>query len=285
MIFTFLDAEKANHDVNRMCRVLGVSRSGYYAWRARGESTWAQEDRVLLDEIVQVHVDSRRLYGSPRVHAELRRRGKRHGRKRVARLMRACGLQARRRRRYRRSRGVAHFPVAPNVLGRRFAGATSPGDVWVGDVTYVRTNEGWLYLAVVIDVCTRRVVGWATGSVPDGALTVRAYESAKLTTSTSPKLFHSDRGPEYACVAFRTAIERDGVVRSMSRSGDCWDNAVAESFFATLKRELVYLTSYSTRGEARKSVFEFIEVFYNRARLHSTLGYKSPMEFEATFSA
>jgi transposase InsO family protein len=280
VIFVFIDAEKANHDVTRMCSVLGVSRSGYYAWRARGASKSSQDDQALVGEIVQVHAESRQLYGSPRVHAELRRRGRRHGRKRVARLMRACGLQARRRHKYRRSSGEAHFPFAPNVLDRRFAEVSRSGEVWVGDVTYVRTSEGWLYLAVVIDVYTRRVVGWATGATPDGDLTVRAYEAATMTTSTTPELFHSDRGSEYSCADLRATLQEDGVTQSMSRSGDCWDNAVAESFFATLKRELVHLTSFSTRKEARASVFSYIESFYNRVRLHSALGYRSPMEFE-----
>jgi transposase InsO family protein len=284
-MFALMNAEKANHDVKRMCSALGVSRSGYYAWRARGESKRAAQDGVLLDEIVQVHAESRRLYGSPRVYNELKQRGRHHGRKRVARLMRAAGLQARRRRKYRRSRPQAHFPIAPNVLDRRFAAVKRCNEVWVGDVTYVRTQAGWLFVAVVIDLFTRRVVGLAMGTAVDGALTTKAFTTALATTGTAPTLFHSDRGTEYACSEFRAAVDAVGVERSMSRTGDCWDNAVAESFFATLKRELVHLTTFSTTAEARASVFEYIEVFYNRIRLHSSLGYRSPMAFEAAVSA
>ena len=167
------------------------------------------------------------------------------------------------------------------MLNREFGAVSGVGDVWVGDVTYVRTGEGWLYLAVVIDVFSRRVVGWATSSTPDGSLTVKAYEAARVTTSLKPRMFHSDRGAEYSCAAFREVIERDGVQRSMSRAGDCWDNAIAEAFFATLKRELVDLTKYTTRSEARASIFEFIEAFYNRRRLHSSLGYRAPIDYEA----
>lgn len=284
MTFALIDAEKAKHDVNRMCSVLEVSRSGYYAWRTRDASNWAVKDGVLLDEIVQVHADSRRLYGSPRVHDALTKRGHRIGRKRVARLMRASGLQARRRRPYRRSKLDARVPMAPNVLDRQFAAVRKLGEVWVGDVTYVRTQEGWLFVAVVIDLFSRRVVGWAMGPTVDGALAVRAFDAAMTTTNMAPKMFHSDRGAEYACEAFRARLALNGVTRSMSRSGDCWDNAVAESFFATLKRELVHLTSFSTREQARASVFEYVEVFYNRLRVHSSLGYQSPMAFEAAAS-
>lgn len=289
MTFAFIDVEKANHDVRRLCSTLEVSRSGYYAWKARQTSETAmnkaEEEAVLAAEIVDVYHSSRGLYGSPRVHAELRRRGRRHGRKRVARFMRAMGLQARRRRRYRRSRPEAHFPMAPNLLERRFGAATGPDQMWVGDVTYVPTHEGWLFVAVVIDLFSRRVVGWSMSPTLNGDLTVAAFKAAVSARGRAPRLFHSDRGAEYACAAFRKLLAAHGVTGSMSRTGDCWDNAVSESFHASMKREVVQLTSFSTRAEARASLFEYIEVFYNRLRLHSSLGYQSPESFEAGVAA
>jgi putative transposase len=279
--FGLIEAEKANHDVGRLCRLLGVSRSGYYAWRRRPPSRRAASDKLLHDEIVQVHVEGRRLYGSPRIHKELQKRQRRVGRKRVARIMRENGLRARRQRSFRRSKSDAHFPYAANTLDRQFHVVNRPNDVWVGDGTYIRTAEGWLMLVVIIDLFSRKVVGTAMGSTMDGALATKAFKAACRHSGSAPRLFHSDRGAEYACATFRKAVEACGTERSMSRSGDCWDNAVAEAFFATLKKELVYLTKFSTRTAARAAVFEYIEVFYNRIRLHSTLGYRSPVEFEA----
>ena len=280
MILPFIEAEKATHDVKWLCTVLDVARSSFYAWRTRCQARRSQEDECLLSEIVHIHAESGEVYGSPRIHAELRRRGRRHARKRVARLMKAAGLQARRRRKYRRARRDSALPIAPNLLDRRFGDVTEPHAVWIADVTYVKTDEGWLYLAVVIDLYTRRVVGWAMGNTPDAKLTVRAYEAARMTAGRSPKLFHSDRGSEYACADLRGALVRDDVTQSMSRAGDCWDNAVAEAFFASLKRELVHLRSFATRTEARGEIFMYVEGFYNQRRLHSSLGYKSPIEFE-----
>lgn len=281
MKFAFIDVEKAKHPVSRLCRVMEVSRSGYYAWTKRGESARARSDRALLDEVREVFHESHRLYGWPRVHAALKARGRRVSGKRVARLMRENGLEARRRKPYRKSRKAAHFPMAPNLLDRRFSDVTAPGDVWVGDVTYIRTGEGWLYLAVVLDVCSRKVIGWSTAPVLDGGLPVEAFRRAVAQAGAGPRMFHSDRGSEYACLAFRSALAEHDVERSMSRPGDCWDNAVAESFFATFKRELVHLSKFSTRSAAHLATFEYIEAFYNRARLHSALGYQTPVAFEA----
>jgi len=282
MKFKLIEAEKANHDVNKLCKLLGVARSGYYAWRRRSVSRRAAEDQELLKEIVEIHVEGRRLYGSPRVHDGLQKRGRRVSRKRVARLMHEHGIRARRRRAFHRSKREEHFPYVGNVLNRQFNDVQAPNEVWVGDGTYIRTNEGWLFLVVIIDLFSRKVVGTAMGSTMDAGLTTKAFLAACQRAGTAPRLFHSDRGPEYACEAFRNVVEDKGTQRSMSRTGDCWDNAVAESFFATLKKELVHLTKFSTRTEARASVFEYIEVFYNRIRLHSALGYRSPVEFEAT---
>lgn len=281
MKFELIETERANHDVRRLCALLGVSRSGYYAWRERSESRRSEDDRRLLDEIIEVHVEGRRLYGSPRVHEALQARNRHVSRKRVARLMRQHGIRVRRHRRFHRGKREEHFPYVANILDRQFHAVSRPNEVWVGDGTYIRTSEGWLFLVVIIDVFTRRVVGSSMGSTMDGSLTARAFEAACARTAVAPRLFHSDRGPEYACEAFRAVVESKATQRSMSRSGDCWDNAVAEAFFATLKKELVYLTKFSTRTEARAAIFEYIEVFYNRVRLHSALGYRSPVDFEA----
>lgn len=288
MSFAFIEAEKTNHDVTRLCDVLGVSRSGYYAWKQRedaGGSRRSLADKELLQDIIVVHVESRRLYGSPRIHAELKRRGHDVGRKRVARVMRESGVRPRRRRSFTKSHSGEHFSYAPNLLDRKFDDVKAPHDVWVADGTYIRTAEGWLFLVVVIDVFTRRIVGWSASSTMDGELTTKAFKAACLQAGRSPGLFHSDRGSEYACEAFRRAVDAVETTRSMSRTGDCWDNAVAESFFATLKKELVHLTKFSTRNEARAAVFDYIEVFYNRVRLHSSLGYMSPAQFEAALAS
>ncbi len=273
---------QAEYPVILMCRVLGVARSGFYAAQARAASARAQADRRLRLEIQTIHATSRRTYGSPRVHAELRAQGVRCGRKRVARLMRAAGLAARRRRCYRVTTQSRHpHPVAPNVLARRFAVA-GPNRVWVGDITYLPTREGWLYLAVLLDLGSRRVVGWAMRATLDRGLPLEALEMALAGRQPARGLLHhSDRGSQYACGEYRALLAAHGVTVSMSRTGNCWDNAVAESFFGTLKTELVEGADWMTRAAARAAVFEYLEVWYNRQRRHSALGYLSPVEYEA----
>ena len=264
-----------------MCRVLGVSRSGYYAWEARKPSERAREDEAIGAEIRAVHAKSRGRYGSPRVHAALRAKGRRVARKRVERLMREAGLRARRKRRFRRTTDSAHsLPLAPNLLARDFT-ASAPNRAWVGDITYLWTAQGWLYLAVLIDLFSRRVVGWALSERIDEQLALDALNMA-LHTRRPPRglVHHTDRGSQYASRAYRAVLRAAGIRRSMSRKGDCWDNAVAESFFAALKEELVEDVETLTRAEARKVVFEYIESFYNRERLHSTNAYTSPVNFE-----
>lgn len=286
MTFGFIRAEKARHSVDRMCHLLGVSRSGYYAWLGRGDSQRTQRDSELLDEIREVYVEGRMFYGSPKVFNGLKARGQRVSRKRVARLMRTHGIRARIPKKYRvTTNSKHHFNVADNLLKRRFSEVKNPGEVWVGDVTYIRTGQGWLYLAAIVDVCSRRVVGFETSTTIGGDLAVAALQSALSRTGKTPRMFHSDRGSEWACKAFQDVLAARGITPSMSGSGDCWDNAIAESFFATLKRELVYLSKYSTTKEAALSVFEYIEVFYNRVRMHSSIGYVSPAEFEAKLAA
>jgi putative transposase len=279
--FAFIAVEKACFPVRCLCRTLGVSRAGFYAWQKRAPSPRARADARLGLEITAIHAESRQRYGSPRIHAELGDRGHRTSRKRVARLMRRQGLAARRRRRFRVTTDSHHpFPVAPNVLARQFARA-APDTAWVTDITYIPTGEGWLYLAVILDLCSRFVVGWALSDRIARHLTLDALDMA-LVRRRPPRglLHHSDRGSQYASHDYQRVLATQGIVGSMSRRGDCWDNAVAESFFATLKVELVYDTTWATRAEARGALFEYIEVFYNGQRRHSSLGYLSPRAFE-----
>lgn len=264
-----------------MCRVLGVSRSGYYAWARRPTSQRDIANAALAQEVVKVHEASRRTYGSPRVFAELRRQGSRVGRHRVARMMRKQGLVGRMKRRFRRTTDSAHeHPIAENLLARQFQ-ASAPGQAWVADITYLWTDEGWLHLAVVIDLYSRRVVGWA---MEDHLRTELALKALRMALATRPPqgqlIHHSDRGTQYASNDYRGMLEANGVTASMSRKGNCWDNAVAESFFGTLEIELVDGARWITRDQAKTAVFEYIEVFYNRQRLRSTNGYRSPAEYE-----
>ena len=274
-------AEKAHYSIALMCRVLGVSRSRYYEWAQGKPSARAQADAVLAEEIAEIHQESHQRYGSPRVHDELARRGRRTGRKRVARLMRQRGLYGRRRRRYRRTTDSEHDqPIAPNLLNRNFR-AERPDQCWVADITYLWTAEGWLYLAVILDLHSRRVVGWSMAEHLRTELALGALEMALGHRCVVAGLVHhSDRGCQYASDAYREKLAEFGIVSSMSRRANCWDNAVAESFFSTLKLELVYRTGWTTRAEARLDVHEYIEVFYNRRRRHSAVGYCTPVEFE-----
>jgi len=279
--FAFIEDKKVAFPVEPMCRLLGVSSSGFYAWQKRPASDRAKADARLAVEVVAAHKRSRATYGSPRVHAELRARGVRVGRKRVERLMREQGIQARRKRRFRRTTDSNHAnPVAPNVLARRFE-PVAPNTVWVTDVTYVWTDEGWLYLAVMLDLFARRVVSWATSVVNDTALALAALDAALIARRPPEGLVHhSDRGSPYASADYRAALKRRGIVASMSRTGDCWDNSVAESFFATIKAELIDVERFCSRAAATASIADYIERFYNPQRRHSYLGFLSPIEFE-----
>lgn len=268
--------------VRLMCRLLAVSPSGYYAWVARPESRRTAENRRLVAEIRVIHAESRRTYGSPRVHATLQAQGHRIGTHRVARLMRTSAIRAKTVTKWRATTDSAHpYPVVPNTLDRQFAVA-APNRVWAGDITYVWTTEGWLYLAVVLDLYSRRVIAWGMGSRLTQELATAALTMAVASRRpTGNLLHHTDRGSQYAATRYRELLVSHGLTASMSRRGNCWDNAVVESFFHTLKTEHVYHQRYRTRDEARQDIFEWIEVFYNRVRRHSTLGYCSPAEFEA----
>ena len=281
MKFEFIRAEKASYPVAVLCGVLDVSRSGYHAWCKRPPSPRKSSDAQLAVQVAAVHKRSRRAYGSPRVHAELQAHGVRVGRKRVERLMRENGLEARRKRRFRRTTDSKHSqPIAPNLLGRAFD-VTAPNEVWVTDVTAIWTLEGWLFLAVMLDLYARRVVGWAMSASNDTRLALEALRQA-LRTREPPRgvLHHSDRGSPYASADYRAALTARGFIASMSRKGDCWDNAVAESFFGTLRAELVDHERYATHAQAYASIVDYIDTFYNIERRHSHLGYVNPIEFE-----
>ena len=284
MRFQFIEAQKAVFPVRVLCRMLEVSPAGFYAWAKRPESKRSAADRRLLAEIRAIHSESRQTYGSPRVHAELRGRGQQVGKNRVARLMGENGVESRRKKRFRRTTDSQHdFPVADNVVRRQFH-ASAPNQVWVTDITYVWTREGWLYLAAILDLFSRRVVGWATSSSLGRELALNALSEALRGRNVGPGLVHhSDRGCQYASHDYRRRLEACGIVCSMSRKGDCWDNAVAESFFATLKGELVDRADFATRAAAELALFDYIERFYNRRRRHSALGYATPIEFENAF--
>lgn len=281
MRFGLVEAEKANYPVALMCRVLEVSRAGFYAWCKRPASRRALEDQRLRLEVSAIHAESRRSYGSPRVHMELRERGRRVGRKRVARLMRTAGLRGRMPRRFRRTTDSGHaMAIRDNLLARRFAVAQANFG-WVADITYLWTLEGWLYLAVILDLFSRRVVGWSMSERLEKKLALDALSTALAERQPrSGLIHHSDRGSQYASHEYQQLLASYGLLSSMSRKGNCWDNAVAESFFATLKIELAYQARWSTRAQARNDVFEYIEVFYNRRRRHSALGFRCPDEFE-----
>lgn len=281
MTFELIEAEKAHYPVGTLCRVLGASRSGYYAWCGRQISRREHENRRLLRQIAVIHRRSRGTYGSPRVWRALRAAGHRVGRHRVARLMRGGGIRGVMPRRYRVTTESRHdLPVAPNLLAGEFSAQRSDA-VWAGDITYLRTHQGWLYLAVLLDLYSRRVVGWSMSQRLDTDLPLAALRMALGHRRPGHRsLHHSDRGCQYASRRYRAVAQTNGLRLSMSRRGNCWDNAPVESFFATLKKELAYRSHWATRREARADVYDYIEVFYNRQRMHSALGYLNPVEFE-----
>jgi transposase InsO family protein len=282
--FAFVSLEQVAFPIAVTCRLLGVSTSGYYAWKGRPGSSRSRRDLELGDRVRAAHDASSGRYGSPRVHAELRASGERVGRKRVARLMKEAGLAGRMRRRFRKTTDSNHsFPIAPNVLERDFT-ATAPNEAWVTDITYLWTREGWLYLAVILDLFSRRVVSWATSATIDRHLALAALKAALQARRPDAGLVHhSDRGSTYASGDYRTALETHAIECSMSRKGDCWDNAVAESFFATLKREVEEIDNLASHEQANAVLSDYIDTFYNLQRRHSTIGYHSPIEFELMY--
>jgi putative transposase len=283
--FGFIEAEKAHHRVATLCRMLRVSRAGYYAWRTRPESRRAQTSRTMLVHIRAAYRRHARRYGSPRIWHELRRDGVAIGRHRVARLMRLDGLRARSKRRFRVTTDSRHgLRVAPNRVARRFM-AARPNQLWLGDITYLWTKEGWMYLACLLDVYSRRIVGWSLDETLDASVACRVLREA-LATRRPPRglVHHSDRGVQYASDDYQRLLTQYGVVGSMSRKGDCWDNAPMESFFATLKRELVGEDPFLSKAAVEQSIAQYI-AYYNRERLHSALDYFSPEEYESSAAA
>src|SRR3954470_9581367 len=281
MRYDFVEAHRGEWPVRLMCRVLRVSPGGYYDWRGRPRSSRAAGQDALVVAIKAVHGEVKARYGSPRIHAELVARGETCCVNTVARLMRREGIAAKTKRKFRVTTDSNHDrPVAANVLDRRFD-SEAPNRAWTAAITYVATGEGWLYLAAVEDLYSRRIVGWSMSSRIDSRLVVDALEMALARRLPGEGLVaHSDRGRQHASEHYQGLLASHGIVCSMSRRANCWDNAPMESFFATLKKELVHDEGYATREEARGSLFEFIEAFYNRARRHSSLGYRSPVEYE-----
>ena len=284
MKFAFIDQHREQYPVRLMCKVLEVSHSGYYAWRIRPVSQREMANQKLTQEIKTVFEASRKTYGSPRIYQRLKSRGFACSENRVARLMRLADLQAKQSKRYRSTtRRHPTRPVAPNHLQRDFT-ATVPNEKWVTDITYIKTTEGWLYLAVVLDLYARLVVGWAMSKRMTGKLTLAALNMAIWRREPEKGLLHhSDQGSQYTDQEYQALLKEHGMTPSMNSVGTWYDNAAMESFFGSLKSELVNDQSYQTRGEARTSIFWYIEVFYNRNRLHSTLGYLTPADFEAQY--
>lgn len=280
-LFKLIDAEKANYSISLLCRVLRVSRSGYYDWKDRPPSERDRENAALIEQIMEVHERSRGTYGYPRVHAELRALGMRCSRKRVARLMRKVSLQGciRGRRKRTTRRDVRAVP-APDLVKRNFA-AAAPNELWTADITYVHTREGFLYLAFILDVYSRKVVGWAMATHLKTELVVNALEMALWRRKPDTGLIHhTDRGSQYTALSFGKRLEEAGIVPSMGRAGSALDNAISESFAASLKCELLHRQRFLSREAAKTAIFDYIEGFYNRARLHSSLGYLSPADYE-----
>jgi putative transposase len=279
----FIRVEKAHYPVTLLCRVLQVARSGFYAWLSRGESARARWDRELLPLIQESFEASRQTYGSPRVHEDLRAQGVPCSRRVIERLMRAAGITPPHKPKFKKTTDSNHpYAIAENLLDRDFSSPT-PNCRWSTDITYIWTSEGWLYLAIVMDLFSRRIVGWSMKETLARELVMSALHMSLFGRNPGEGLIHhSDRGSQYASDDYQDELERRHISCSMSRKGDCWDNAVVESFFATLKKELVYRQKFETRAQAIQAIFEYIEVFYNRRRRHSYLGYTSPAEFERT---
>jgi putative transposase len=283
--YRFIQQYKEQFPIRFLCQAMQVSTSGYYAWSGRAESSRSRRNRLLLVHIKAAHKRSRKTYGRRRIHAQLQREGCSCSQGRVARLMRQAGLQGKRKRGFRATTDSQHaLPVAPNLLAQDFT-ATAPNQVWVSDITYLSCGEGWEYLATIMDLFNRQIVGWASQATLEHSLTVRALQMALGQQHPAPGLIHhSDRGVQYACRDYQALLAQHGITCSMSRKGNPLDNAPQESFFASFKTELVQDWSRLPRAQVRQEVFDYIEIFYNRQRLHSTLGYQTPVEFAANYA-
>ena len=281
MKFRFISAHRETFKVGRMCKLLDVSRSGYHAWFKRPESHRSRENRALEARIRVLHAASHGIYGAPRIHRDLIDDGIRCSKNRVARIMRKAGIQSRCKRKFKATTNSKHnLPVAPNLLNQDFK-AEAPDRIWVGDITYIHTNEGWLYLAVLLDLFNREVVGWSASSRMTRQLAIDALQMALGRRNSGKNLLHhSDRGSQYASADYQKILKDHGMICSMSRKGNCYDNAVAESFFGRLKSEWVNHNRYHSRSEAIRSLFYYLEIFYNRKRRHSSIDYVTPQEYE-----
>jgi transposase InsO family protein len=281
MKYQFIHDHQRLTDVKRLCAVLRVSRSAYYSWHQAGSSMREQNNQALVERISTIHQQSHRTYGSPRIWNALRQQGIQCNRKRIARLMRLHGIRAKMVRRFKiTTRSCSTKAVAPDLVQRQFM-IHQPNRVWTSDITYIWTREGWAYLAVVLDLCSRMIVGWELSSRLTASLVTTAVERALFWRRPAEDLIlHSDRGSQYASTELRSLAKEQMLRLSMGRTGSCYDNAVTESFFHTLKTEHIYFQHYETRQDARTSIFEYIETFYNQQRLHSTLGNRSPMQYE-----
>ncbi len=282
MKFRFIQREHQWFDLAVLCRAVGVTRGGYWSWLRRRPGPRQQADVMLLADIRRIHKDKRRVYGSPRIHAQLQKEGHRCGRKRVERLMRANGIRAKQGKKHKPTTTDSDhaLPIARNILNRQFVRAR-PNDAWVSDITYIPTAEGWLYLAAIMDLFSRRIVGWAMGDQVDRHLVIRALEMAvQQRHPPAGLIIHSDRGSQYASGDYQKELKKHEMVCSMSRKGNCWDNAPMESWFHTLKSELIQDQPFTTRREAIAAVFEYMEVFYNRQRIHTALRGLTPSEIE-----
>ena len=282
MKYAFVRAHHPEFRVKRMCEALQISRSGYYDWHSRAECERRRRDQVLLDEIRKIHHDSKEAYGAIKTWKTLRQAGVGCGKHRVARLRRLAGIEARRKRKFRLAyRSRNHTPAPPNLLRWPFQ-ATHADEIWMADVTFIPTRAGWLYLAVLIDLYSRLVVGWSMTDRPNQKLVNGALLMAIEQRKPKPGLIHhSDQGILYACASYLEVLQQYGMLRSMSGKGNCYDNAVAESFFSSLKNEIVHHRDYHTRDQARSEIFEYIELFYNRKRIHQSLNYQTPMQYES----
>ena len=282
MKYQFIHEHRRRFPVRLSCHALRVRPSGYYSWKKRLPSRRARENARILEVIRSIYRENKERYGSPRITRKMRKMGIRISRQRIARLMRKNGIQAKTKRKFKVTTNSGHrFPISPNLLKQNFF-SDAPNKIWVSDITYLYTREGWLYLTVIIDLFNREVVGWSMSNrLTAKTTTIAALKQAIGRQRPLPGLiFHSDQGVQFAAVDFRQILLKNGMIQSMSSKGNCYDNAVAESFFHTLKTELVHHERYETRFQARRSVFEYIEMFYNRDRLHSALNYQSPLEFK-----
>jgi transposase InsO family protein len=282
----FIEKYKEEFEIRRMCAVFGVKESAYYAWKKRPECKRIKDNADLLIKIKKSYEENKKVYGSPRITVDLKTKGEKCGKKRVARLMRENGIIARTKKKFRMySKAAKEEETVTNILDRNFQ-PEKPNSAWVSDITYIATRSGWLFLCVIIDLYSRKVVGWSMSGRMDTGMVLRALEMACLNRNPGKGLiFHSDRGVQYASKDFKKELRNKGFIQSMSRKGNCWDNACAESFFHSLKTEELYFYSFGTLNEAKRLVFQYIEIFYNRKRLHSYLGCKSPEEFENIYLA